>query len=197
VVEQIVQEKSDERSKFFESIESKHGEPVQVWLDRLSASGETSYPAQIALLRDQHGFSRTHANAVVMWFRGSTTSKRFDGPDSYFESVGMVKSATMRKIFAEVVAIRPDLNVVVAWNQPIVRTATSYVFGVSAAKAHLTINPFSAAALATAGQLLKGLVVNKHTFHVPVDWEVNAELVHVLVRTRLAEIDATEIEGAT
>lgn len=196
-MEQIVQEKSGERSKFFESIESKHGEPVQVWLDRLSDSGETSYPAQIALLRDEHGFSRTHANSVVMWFRGSTTSKRFDGLDTYFESVGMVKSATMRKIFAEIAAIRSGLNVVIAWNQPIVRTATSYVFGLSAAKAHLTVNPFSDAALTAAGQLLTGFVVNKHTFHVPVDWEVNAELVHVLVRTRLAEIDAHEIEDAT
>lgn len=61
----------------------------------------------------------------------------------------------------------------------------------------MTVNPFSDAALTAAGQLLTGFVVNKHTFHVPVDWEVNAELVHVLVRTRLAEIDAHEIEDAT
>jgi hypothetical protein len=36
-----------------------------------------TYDEQMALLQGDHGFSRAHANAVVMYTRGSTTSRRF------------------------------------------------------------------------------------------------------------------------
>ena len=182
-------EKSGDRSAYFEAIEAKHGVPVDVWLDRLKDCGESAYPAQMAFLRDRYGFSRTHANAVVMWFRGSTTSQRFDKPENYFQSIEPPKASLMKRIFAEVLAMRADAELVIAWNQPMVRTGTSYVLGVSASKAHLTINPFSANALAAASRYLTGLVVNKHTFQVPLDWEVSAELIQVLVSERRAEID--------
>jgi uncharacterized protein len=133
---------SGDRSAYFEAIEAKHGEPVDVWLDRLKASGETTYPAQMALLRDRYKFSRTHANAVVMWFRGSTTSQRFDQPESYFLSIEPEKALLMKRIFDLVLAMRSDAELVIAWNQPMVRIGTSYVLGISALKAHLTINPF-------------------------------------------------------
>jgi uncharacterized protein len=188
---------SGDRSAYFEAIEAKHGEPVDVWLDRLKASGETTYPAQMALLRDRYKFSRTHANAVVMWFRGSTTSQRFDQPESYFLSIEPEKALLMKRIFDLVLAMRSDAELVIAWNQPMVRSGTSYVLGISALKAHLTINPFSAAALTAANPYLTGLVVKKHTFQIPLNWEVNLELVDALVSARLAEIDADGPETPT
>ena len=73
-----------DRSQFFPAIEKKHGLPVSHWLSELSELDEAKYPEQIAYLRENHGFSQAHANAVVMHFRGSTTSKRFSTPKQYF-----------------------------------------------------------------------------------------------------------------
>jgi hypothetical protein len=36
---------------------------------------------------------------------------------------------------------------------------------------------------------LKGLVVFKNCFQIPVDWKIDEELVNDLVRARLAELD--------
>jgi uncharacterized protein len=184
-------ETAGDRSSFFPAIEAKHGEAIAHWLDLIETSGETSYPQQIALLREGHGFSRAHANAVVMWFRGSTSSKRFRDTEHFFESLDPAPRATITKIFEEIRAKRPTLELVIAWNQPMLRTDGQYVIGVSVAAQHLTINPFSLIALEQARDLLGDYVVNKHTFRVPIGWEVDTALLEVLVQARIEEISGT------
>lgn len=148
---------------------------------------DAKYDEQMAFLRDTHGFSRTHANAVVMQFRGSTTSKRYATVDDLFGSLDPIKAQTMKAIFTTIQKKFPTLELVVAWNQPVLRIGRHYVLGVSASKNHLTINPFSTAALAGSATRLQKYKVNKNTFTVPVDWKVDTALLHALVKSRLAE----------
>ena len=56
---------------------------MSYWFARLKDLDENKYPAQIAYLREEHGFSQAHANAVVMSHRGSSTSKRFTSLTGY------------------------------------------------------------------------------------------------------------------
>jgi len=60
----------------------------------------------------------------------------------------------------------------------------------SAAKNHLTLNPWSTAVMTDFRPRLSGCayVVAKPTFHVPVDWQVDHTLICALVRARLAEV---------
>ena len=178
-----------DRSRYFPAIETKHGQPIAHWFERLSELDSSSYPAQMALLQNEHGFSRTHANAVVMYHRGSTNARRFETPDAYFASVGEHHRATMRRIFDIAVASHPDLELVVAWNQPVLRSGRSPVLGISAATAHLTINPFSTEVLHTIAARLVDVRVNKHTFSVPVDWAPDTDLVVEMVTARLGELE--------
>ena len=110
-----------DRSKFFPAIEKKHGEKVAFWLKRLKDLETDKYPEQITYLKENYGFSQAHANALVMYFRGSTTSKRFDGPDSYFKKLEPQTAKTMKAIFGTVTAKHKELELVMAWNQPIQR----------------------------------------------------------------------------
>jgi uncharacterized protein YdhG (YjbR/CyaY superfamily) len=178
---------SGSRSDHFPAIEKKHGKPINHWLSMLKTMKGAKYEEQMALLRDTHGFSRTHANAVVMQFRGSTTSKRFATPAEYFAAQDPKKSATMKKIFAAITEKYPDLELVVAWNQPMLRVGSFTVFGASAAANHLTLNPFSKDALDTCARKLQAYNVNKNTFTVPADWKIDAALLRSLVKVRLAE----------
>ena len=178
---------SGERANFFPAIEKKYGKPVEHWLKQLTKLKQAKYDDQMSFLRDTHGFSRTHANAVVMQFRGSTTSKRFATVDDFFGALDATKAQTMKAIFAAIQKKFPKLELVVAWNQPILRIEGHYVLGVSASTNHLTINPFSTAALADSAVKLQKYKVNKNTFTVPVDWKIDAALLHALVKSRLAE----------
>lgn len=179
---------SGDRSRFFPAIEQKHGGPISIWFDRLSELGEAKYPEQIAYLRENHGFSQTHANALVMHHRGSTTSKRFSTPDAYFASVDKAGAATAKRIFSAIRKTHPEFELVIAWNQPILRIDGKYVFGLSVSKNHITINPFSANAIADLGDKLAGLDAMKKTFKVPFDWKIDERLLREVVRLRLDEI---------
>ena len=177
-----------DRSKFFPAIEKKHGEKVAFWLKRLKDLETDKYPEQIAYLKENYGFSQAHANALVMYFRGSTTSKRFDGPDSYFKKLEPQTAKTMKAIFGVVTAKHKGLELVIAWNHPMLRLGKEYVIGLSVSKNHITINPFSTDALDKNLKKLSGYEVNKHTFIVPLDWKVDGPLLRSMAKARISEI---------
>lgn len=178
---------SGDRSKFFPAIEKKHGQPVSHFLDELSELTDAKYAEQIAHLRENHGFSQAHANALVMHFRGSTSSKRFATPKQYFAQLDPLKKKTAELIFAAIMEKYPKLELVIAWNHPMLRFDGKYVFGLFASKNHITLNPFSSDVLESMESKLSGYTVNKKTFIVPVDWKVDAALLRAMVKARLAE----------
>jgi uncharacterized protein len=178
---------SGERSKFFPAIEKKYGKPVNHWIAKVRDLGDAKYAEQLALLQEKFGFSNVHANAVVMSVRGSTTSKRYSNPDEYFSSIDTAAAATAREIFSAIAKTNPRLELVIAWNQPILKAPGGYVLGLSAAKNHLTINPFSKAVIDEFTDDLRDLGVSKHTFKVPIGWKVNTGLLRKIVEARLAE----------
>ena len=182
-------ESSGDRSKYFPAIEKKHGGPISLWIERLRDLGDAKYPEQIAYLRENHGFSQTHANALVMYVRGSTTSRRVATPDDYFATLDPIAAATAKKVFATITKTHRDLELVIAWNHPMLRTpAGKYVIGLSGAKAHLLLNPFSSDVLEQFADELRDYERNKQTFKVPFDWKVDAKLLRGMADARLAEL---------
>ena len=179
---------SGDRASHFPAIEKKHGKPISHWLTLVKKHKDAKYPELISLLREKHGFSQTHANAVVLYARGSTSSKKYANADEYFHSLPAAHAATMREIFAAITKKYPSLDLVMAWNQPMLRTREGqYVIGLSASKKHLSVNPFSKDVLDAHRDNLSHYVVNKHTFQLPIDWKINTTLLISLVKARLAE----------
>lgn len=181
-------ETSGDRSTHFASIERKHGGTIAQWIAEVRNLGGANYADQMSLLQDRFGFSRTHANAVVMYVRGSTSSKRYSSPDSYFDSIDATAATTAREVFAAIQKTYPKLDLVIAWNQPVLKSLDGYVFGLSAAKNHLTLNPFSKNVIDAFTDELRDLGVSKHTFKVPIGWKVNAGLLRKIVKARLVEL---------
>lgn len=177
-----------DRSAFFPAIEKKHGHPVRFWFEILAAMGDAKYANQISLLRDEYGFSQAHANAVVMQHRGSTTSRRHSSVDELLDSLEPAHAEVTRKIFAAITKKYPTLEAVVAWNQPMLKSGAEYVIGVSASKKHLTIGPWGNDVIAVFAKELAGLETNKKTIKVPIDWNVDGELLCRLVQYRLDEL---------
>ena len=177
-----------DRSKFFPAIEKKHGGPISLWIERLKELGDAKYPEQIEFLRENHAFSQAHANALVMYVRGSETSKRFKNPKEFLASIDPVAAKTAQEIFAAITTKYPDLELVIAWNQTMLRLDTHYIIGLSVAKNHITLNPFSGEVLESFADKLRKYSVNKKTFQVPLDWKVDPTLLRGLATARLKEI---------
>jgi uncharacterized protein YdhG (YjbR/CyaY superfamily) len=146
---------------------------------------DLKYPQQIAFLKEEHGFSQAHANALVMYSRGSKSSKRFDDLEGYLKVQDEVKSKTIRKIFRVIQKKYPKLELVIAWNQPMLKLGSEYMFGASILKNHILIAPWNPKVLSAMKQDLQGYKVNKKTVQVPVDWKVDEKLLLKMIKLNL------------
>lgn len=97
----------------------------------------------------------------------------------------------MRNILDVVLSVSPDLHSVIAWNVPQVKHANGkYVFGMSAAKNHISLAPWSSDVMVALADRIAPYDPTKAMIRVPSDWKVDAALIRDLVTARLREIDA-------
>ena len=179
---------SGDRSEYFPAIERRYGQPMSHWFSVIEQLVGQRYPEQLAFLRENHGFSQAHANALVMYCRGATTAKRVSTGHGDLAQVGEVRAGTARRILEAIEERFPGLERVVAWNQPMLKSGDEYVFGLSVLTGHLLLGPWGDHAIDAVRHLLDGYQVNKKTVKVPVDWQVDSELLAAMVEHRLAEL---------
>jgi uncharacterized protein len=177
-----------DRSSFFPAIEKKHGQPMSYWFDQMAEISDWKYPEQITFLRENHGFSQAHANALVLYCRGSKSSRKYETFGDFLEPLDEVKQGTLREIFKVLTDKYPKAELVIAWNQPMIRLRDQYVFGASVATNHIILAPISTEVLEEFRPRLEGYVVKKKTFQVPVDWKVDKKLLRDIAGARVAEI---------
>ena len=177
-----------DREKYFPLIEKKYGEKMAYWFKVMKEVEGEKYPVQIAHLKENYGFSQAHANALVMYSRGSTSSKRFETPAEFFKTVSPQQAKTMKAIFKAITTKYPQLELVVAWNQPMLKFEKHYIFGCSAATNHILIAPWDQDVLKKYTPKFKDYKVNKKTIALPNDWEVDVKLLQAMAKDSLAAL---------
>jgi uncharacterized protein YdhG (YjbR/CyaY superfamily) len=178
---------SPERTSYFPAIEKKYGQPMSYWFEQMADIADQKYPEQIAFLRENHGFSQTHANALVMFSRGSKSAHRVSTLEEYLAPFDATKQETVRAILKAITSKFPKMELVIAWNQPMLKYDGRYVFGLSVLKNHLLIAPWSKQVLDDFAPGLTDYKVNKKTIQVPVDWKPDAKLLRDMVAACIAE----------
>jgi hypothetical protein len=115
---------------------------------------------------------------------------KFDSVDAYLASLDPPKGETLRAVIETILDEFPELECKLAWNVPQIHSGKDYVFGVSALKGHLALAPWSPDVVASFTGRLRadGYVVKQNLFQVPIDWDVDRELLVDLVNARLAEL---------
>lgn len=173
------------RESHFPAIERRYGEPMSYWFAKMKQVANKPYPVQMRYLREAFGFSRAHANALIMFTRGSESSRRFTTFAQYLEGLDKAQAKTIRKIFRVIRSKYPKLELVIAWNQPMLKNGDEYIFGASAAKNHLLIAPWRAEVLKEMQSHLTDYKVNKKTIRIPNDWEVDEKLLVKIIQISL------------
>lgn len=110
--------------------------------------------------------------------------------DEYYATLDAQKVELMQRVFATVQEEFPELSLKVAWNKPhLYREEKKYVAGMEAAKGWLMYHPFSKQIMADFVDRLSGYHTGLHTFRIPLDWEIDRDLLRDITAARLAEID--------
>lgn len=181
--------KSGEREAYFPLIEKKYGEKMSYWFKVMKELEGEKYPVQIAHLKENYGFSQAHANALVMYSRGSESSKRFDTPAQYYKSIDATQAKTLKAIFKAIQSKYPELELVIAWNQPMLKKDKTYLFGCSTATNHILIAPWDQDVLKKYTPKFKDYKVNKKTIALPNDWDVDAGLLQAMIKESLSKLN--------
>jgi uncharacterized protein YdhG (YjbR/CyaY superfamily) len=186
-----------DRTRNWPAIERRYGQPIAHWLELMAQQAGRRYPEQVALLREEHGFSQAHANAVVMYARGSVSSKRFATLDDYLSGANPKGAATVRRMLLGLVARHPGTSITIAWNQPFLTLAATpkqpkerHLFSVGVLQHHLLAAPGSVEVLDAFREELTavhGLTVNRKTFRLPLDWDIDERLLDAMVGAELAQ----------
>ena len=88
--------KDPKRELHFPAIEKRYGEKMAYWFKVMAKIADKKYPEQIAHLQENYGFSKAHANALVMYSRGSLSSKKFETLADYYRSIDASQADSMR-----------------------------------------------------------------------------------------------------
>jgi uncharacterized protein YdhG (YjbR/CyaY superfamily) len=182
-----------DRTRHWPAIEARYGRPISDWLELMAERAGQRYPQQVAFLREEHGFSQAHANAVVMYARGSMSAQRFATLDDYLAAAEPTGAATVRSILEGLVARHPGTTVEIAWNQPFLTLTGRRLFSVGVLTGHLLAAPGSVEVLDAFRDRLEqehGLVVNRKTFRLPLDWEIDETLLDAIVAAERAHVAA-------
>jgi len=115
-------------------------------------------------------------------------STRFTSVNDYLASLDSPKQQTLRSVLDGIQRDFPTSQSKLAWNVPQVQIEGKYVFGVSAAKGHLSLAPWSEAVMADFSTRLASYETTKGLIRVPVDWDVDHELIRDMILARLAEL---------
>lgn len=177
-----------DRTRHWPAIERRYGRPIADWLTLIAERSEQRYPEQVAFLREEHGFSQAHANAVVMYARGSTSARRYATLDAYLADKDSIGAATVRTILDGLVARHPGSTVEIAWNQPFLVRDGQRLFSVGVQSGHLLASPWSVEVLDAFRATLEqehGLTVNRKTFRLPLDWTIDTALLDAMVAAEL------------
>ena len=183
---------SGDRTKYWPLIEKRYGEKMSYWFKQMEKVKGKKYPEQIAFLKENYGFNEAHANALVMYTRGSTTSQRVSSLTQFLESATPEQKKTVKAIFTALKKKFPSLELVISWNQPMLKKGDDYVFGLSLTKGYILIAPFRAEVIKTLEKKLLTYKVNKKTIQVPSDWKIDTDLLNAIVKETLAEIASEE-----
>jgi uncharacterized protein YdhG (YjbR/CyaY superfamily) len=177
--------KDPSRKAHFPAIEKRYGKPMKHWFSVMEKIKDEKYPEQISHLRGKYKFSQVHANALVMYSRGSTSAHRFSSISEYYKSIDPIQVKTIKAIFKTIQVNYPALDLVMAWNHPMLKLEDQYIFGISAARNHILIAPFNATVFKQYAPYFKEFKVNKKTIGLPNDWRVDKKLLLKLIATAI------------
>jgi uncharacterized protein YdhG (YjbR/CyaY superfamily) len=118
---------------------------------------------------------------------------RFNSVQEYLDSLGIdsvsfERADTIRQILSFVINEFPGLEIKLAWNVPTIHKSGQYVVGVAAYKHHITFSVFSKRVIQNHCALLEFYKSFQNCFQIPVNWEMDEDLIRTLVAARLVEI---------
>ncbi|MEY5017431.1 MAG: hypothetical protein RL431_480 [Actinomycetota bacterium] len=106
---------------------------------------------------------------------------KFASFDEFYASLPADQERAIRRFVDHVAASRPELELVLAWNQPMFKLGKTYVIGFMPTKNHINLLTISDDAIKHFAAAIEGYRHGTRSISLPFDWDIDAQLVNDIV----------------
>lgn len=113
---------------------------------------------------------------------------RYPSVDAYLLAQAEPHRQVLEGIIAVIQRRFPELELTLAWNVPHFKRGKDYVAGLSCLKNYVAFSPWSEDVMNAYRESLGTLESTKNLIRIPLEWELDDDLVVRLVQARLQEL---------
>lgn len=106
---------------------------------------------------------------------------KFANLEDFYNSLPQDQEQAIRRLVEFVATNYPDLELLLAWNQPMFRLDKKYLIGFMPAKKHINLLTVSDDAVTHFAKELEGYRHGTRSVSLPFDWEIDRELIAKLI----------------
>jgi uncharacterized protein YdhG (YjbR/CyaY superfamily) len=113
---------------------------------------------------------------------------KFADMDEFYASLPADQEAAIRTLVEFVARTYPQLELVVAWNQPMFKLAGKHLIGFMPTKQHINLLTVTDTAITTLGSELNGFRHGTRSISLPFDWSIDAGFIDRVLALRADEL---------
>ena len=113
---------------------------------------------------------------------------KFDSLDEFYAAVSADQAAAIKRFVAHVQKTHRELELVLAWNQPMFRIGTKYILGFMPTKNHINLLTVSDYPVTEVAHLLSGYRHGGRSIALAFDWAIDGALIDSVIDARKREL---------
>ncbi len=106
---------------------------------------------------------------------------KFANFDEFYDSLPEDQRTATERFVDHVAKMHPELELVLAWNQPMFRQGKKYLIGFMPTKKHINLLTVSDAAVTHFASDLVGYRHGTRSISLPFDWQIDNDLIEKLI----------------
>jgi uncharacterized protein YdhG (YjbR/CyaY superfamily) len=111
---------------------------------------------------------------------------KFANLDEFYDSLPQDQENAIRRLVEFVASNNPDLELLLAWNQPMFKSGKKYLIGFMPTKKHINLLTITDDAVTHFAKELENYRHGTRSISLPFDWEIDAELIAKLIGFQLS-----------
>lgn len=106
---------------------------------------------------------------------------KFASIDEFYASLPTDQEQAIRRFVDHVAASHPELELVLAWNQPMFKLGKAYVIGFMPTQKHINLLTISDDAITHFADAIAGYRHGTRSISLPFDWVIESQLVDDII----------------
>ena len=106
---------------------------------------------------------------------------KFANLDEFYGSLPQDQENAIRRLVEFVAKNNPELELLLAWNQPMFKSGKTYLIGFMPTKKHINLLTITDDAVTHFAKELEGYRHGTRSISLPFDWEIDSDLIAKLI----------------